>query len=179
MEPVTSPSGRALETGTLVDVYFDGAERSAAEIAMLSRRPDGGWQEYRRDEVVDRIRQISQGLLELGIERGDRVAIMAHTRMQWAMADWAVLLAGAVVVTVYPTLPPEQVAFILRDSGARLLFAGDRELLGKLVEVREQAPEVATAVLFDFSAIEVPGLEVLSMDCLLYTSDAADDSVLV
>ena len=89
VEPVTSPSGRALGSGTLVDVYFDGAERSPAEIAMLSRRPDGGWQEYRRDQVTERIRQVSLGLLELGIERGDRVAIMAHTGMEWAMADWA------------------------------------------------------------------------------------------
>ena len=64
---------------------------------MLRRRPEGGWQEYRRDEVTDRIRQISLGLLEVGIERGDRVAIMAHTGMDWAMADWAILLAGAVV----------------------------------------------------------------------------------
>ncbi len=173
MEPVTSPSGRALGSGTLVDVYFDGAERSPAEIAMLSRRPDGGWQEYRRDQVTERIRQISLGLLELGIERGDRVAIMAHTGMEWAMADWAVLLAGAVVVTVYPTLPPEQVAFILRDSGARLLFAGDRELLAKLVEVRDQAPDVATAVLFESSAIEVPSLEVLSMDDLARRGESA------
>ena len=101
------------------------------------------------------------------------MAIMAHTGMEWAMADWAVLLAGAVVVTVYPTLPPEQVAFILRDSGARLLFAGDRELLAKLVEVRDQAPDVATAVLFESSAFEVPSLEVLSMDDLARRGESA------
>jgi long-chain acyl-CoA synthetase len=171
--PVTSPSGRALQSGTLVDVYFDGAERSAAEIAMLRRRPEGGWREYRRDEVTDRIRQISLGLLEVGIERGDRVAIMAHTGMDWAMADWAILLAGAVVVTVYPTLPPEQIAFILRDSGARLLFAGDRELLGKLAEVRDQVPEIATAVLFDSPAVDLPGLAVLSLDDLAGRGESA------
>jgi long-chain acyl-CoA synthetase len=173
VEPVTSPSGRALESGTLVDVYFDGAERSADEIAMLSRRHEGGWQELRRDEVTERIRQISMGLLELGVQRGDRVAIMAHTSMEWAMVDWAILLAGAVVVTVYPTLPPEQIAFILRDSGARLLFAGDRDLLEKVMEVRDRVPELATAVLFDSPPTTTPGLEVLSLEDLIQSGESA------
>lgn len=166
MESVTSPSGRALEAGTLVDVYFDGAERNADGIAMLSRLPEGGWREHRRDEVTGRIRRISLGLLELGIERGDRVAIMGHTSMDWAMADWAILMAGAVVVTIYPTLPPDQIEFILRDSGARALFAGDRELLGKFMEVRERVPEVSAAVLFEPSEVDLPGMEVLSLDAL-------------
>ena len=166
VEAVTSPSGRALASGTLVDVYFDGADRSSDEIAMLRRLPTGSWREYRREEVTDRIRHISLGLQALGIERGDRVAIMADTGMDWALADWATITAGAVVVTVYPTLPPEQVAFILRDSGARILFAGNTDLLGKYVEVRQEAPDVSAAVLFEPSATRVEGLRVVSLDDL-------------
>jgi len=166
VEAVTSPTGRALTSGTLVDVYFDGADRSSDEIAMLRRLPSGGWREYRRDEVTDRIRHISLGLQALGIERGDRVAIMADTGMDWALADWATITAGAVVVTVYPTLPPEQVAFILRDSGARILFAGNTELLGKFVAVRQQAPDVSAAVLYEAAATRLEGLQVLSLDDL-------------
>jgi long-chain acyl-CoA synthetase len=93
--------------------------------------------------------------------------------MDWAMADWAILMAGAVVVTVYPTLPPDQIEFILRDSGARLLFAGDRELLGKFMEVRERVPEVSAAVLFEPSEVELPGLEVLSLDALERRGESA------
>ena len=172
-QAVASPAGRALASGTLVDVYFDGADRSSDEIAMLRRLPSGSWREYRRDEVTDRIRHISLGLQALGIERGDRVAIMADTGMDWALADWATITAGAVTVTVYPTLPPEQVAFILRDSGARILFAGDTDLLGKFVEAREEAPDVLAAVLFEAAATGVEGLQVLSLDDLAARGEAA------
>ena len=174
-DPVTSPSGRQLASGTLVDVYFDGAERSGHELAMLNRRPQGTWREYSRREVTDRVRAISLGLQALGIERGDRVAILAHTSMEWALADWASLLSGAVVVTVYPTLPPSQIEYILSDSGARLVFAGDSDQLAKLLEIRDEVPEVTAAIVFDPVATRVEGLEILSLDDLAAKGDAAVD----
>ncbi len=172
-DPVTSPSGRPLASGTLVDVYFDGAGRGAQQTAMLRRRPDGGWREYTRREVTDRVRAISLGLQAIGVERGDRVAILAHTGMEWAQADWASLLSGAVVVTVYPTLPPDQVEYILRDSGARLVFAGDAELLARLLEVRGSVLDVTAAVVFEPVATRIDGLEILSLDDLAARGDAA------
>jgi long-chain acyl-CoA synthetase len=158
-----------------VDVYFDGAERPEHELAMLNRRPEGTWREYSRREVTDRVRAISLGLQALGVERGDRVAILAHTAMEWALADWASLLSGAVVVTVYPTLPPSQVEYILSDSGARLVFAGDSEQLGKLLEIRHAVPEVTAAIVFDPVETRVEGLEILSLDDLAAKGDAAVD----
>ncbi len=172
-DPVTSPSGRPLGSGTLVDVYFDGAERSGLELAMLNRRPAGTWREYSRREVTDRVRAISLGLQALGVERGDRVAILAHTSMEWALADWASLLSGAVVVTVYPTLPPDQIEYILSDSGARLVFAGNSDQLAKLLEIRKAVPEVTAAVVFDPVATRVEELEILSLDDLAARGDAA------
>jgi len=140
---------------------------------MLCRRPDGKWREYTRREVTDRVRAISLGLQAIGVERGDKVAILAHTGMDWAQADWASLLSGAVVVTVYPTLPPDQVEYILRDSGARLVFVGDAELLAKLLEVRDSVPEVTAAVVFEPVATRIDGLEILSLDDLAARGDAA------
>jgi len=156
-------------------VYFDGAERDGQELAMLNRRPEGTWREYSRREVTDRVRTISLGLQALGVERGDRVAILAHTSMEWALADWASLLSGAVVVTVYPTLPPDQIEYILSDSGTRLVFAGDSEQLAKFLEVRDSVPEVTAAVVFDPVATRVEGLEVLSLDELAARGNAAVD----
>ncbi len=140
---------------------------------MLRRLPVGEWREYTRREVTDRIRTLSLGLQAVGIERGDRVAILAHTGMDWALADWSSLLSGAVVVTVYPTLPPDQIEYILRDSGARLVFVGDRELFAKLLEVRESVPELTAAVAFDPIATRGDGLKVLSLDELAETGAAA------
>ena len=140
---------------------------------MLRRSPDGGWREYTRREVTDRVRAISLGLQALGIERGDRVAILASSEMDWAQADWGSLLSGAVVVTVYPTLPPDQIEFILRDSGARLVFVGDAELLAKLLEIRDSVPDVTAAVTFDPVATRIDGIEILSFDDLAARGDAA------
>ncbi len=140
---------------------------------MLRRRADGGWREYTRREVTHRIRALALGLQSLAIDRGDRVAIMAHTSMDWALADWATILSGAVVVTVYPTLPPDQIEYILRDSGARALFVGDSELLAKLVDVYRSLPDLSTAILFQPVTTPVDGLEILSLQELIERGNAA------
>ncbi|HVM45640.1 MAG TPA: long-chain fatty acid--CoA ligase [Candidatus Thermoplasmatota archaeon] len=84
-----------------------------------------------------RAREIAGALLAHGVRAGDRVAILADTRPEWALADYAILLAGAVTVTIYPTLTQAQVEQLLVDSGATLVFVdGDaqREKVGKRVE---------------------------------------------
>lgn len=158
--------GRELGAGTLVDVFFDGLERYPESRALTHRVPDGSWHALRRREVGARVRAISVGLRDLGVERGDRVAILAHTRLEWALADWAILLAGGVVVTVYPTLPADQVAFILRDSGARVAFAADAEQLAKIVAARDALPDLRAVVLFEAGAGEAGDLTLLSLEGL-------------
>jgi long-chain acyl-CoA synthetase len=156
------PDGRELGAGTLADVFLDGLARFPGSRGLTCRRPDGSWHAVRRPEV--RVRAISTGLGELGIRKGDRVAILAHTRLEWALSDWGILLAGGVVVTVYPTLPADQVAFILRDSGTRLAFVADAEQLAKLVAMRERLPDLEQVVLFEApTGQETDGLPVLSL----------------
>jgi len=158
--------GRELGAGTLVDVFLDGLARFPTSRGLTHRLPDGSWHALRRQEVGARVRAISIGLRELGVGRGDRVAILSHTRLEWALADWAILLAGGVVVTIYPTLPADQVAFILRDSGARLAFAADSEQLAKIVAERERLPELEGVVVFEDDAGEIEGLTVRSLSRL-------------
>lgn len=157
------PDGRELAAGTLVDVFFDGVERFPESRALAERRVDGSWHAFRRSEVAERVRDLSVGLRDLGVERGDRVAIVSHTRLEWALADWAILLAGGVTVTVYPTLPADQVAFILEDSGARFVFAADSEQLAKVAAGRDQLTELAAAIVFDDGVGEVDGLRVMPL----------------
>ncbi|MGD8495217.1 MAG: long-chain fatty acid--CoA ligase [Gemmatimonadales bacterium] len=144
----SGPALEGLTGGTLADVFLDSAARYEGDAASR-RRPDGTWESFPRSRLVARVRGLAAGLRELGCAAGDRVAILSHTRLEWALADWASLLGGHVVVTVYPVLPPEQVAYILRDSGARLVFAADAEQLAKLVEVQGELDDLQAAVLFD------------------------------
>jgi len=169
----SGPPLAGLTGGTLADVFLDSAARFDGDAASC-RRPDGSWESFGRAALVARIRSLAAGLRELGCESGDRIAILSHTRLEWALADWASLLGGHAVVTVYPVLPPDQVLYILRDSGARLVFAADREQLAKLVEVEDQLDDLRAVVLFD-PAPDAPSgrLRVLSLDDLEATGSRA------
>ncbi|MCW2817049.1 MAG: AMP-dependent synthetase and ligase [Nocardioides sp.] len=97
-------------------------------------------------ETVD---ALAAGLLALGIEPEDRVAIASSTRIEWIHADLAVACAGAATTTVYPTTGAEDVAFILADSGTRIAFAEDEAQVAKLRSLRDRLPDLAHVVTFD------------------------------
>ncbi len=104
------------------------------------------WREL--DEVV---RELGAGIVALGVDPEDRVAIASGTRYEWAVADLAIMVAGAATTTIYPTTIADDVAFILSDSGTKVVFAENAEQLEKLRSVRAQAPGVYRVVLMEGS----------------------------
>ncbi len=164
---------RDFAPGTLVDVFRDGLRNHPEKPAMTVRYPDGSWHASTRLDVSERVRCLALGLRSLGYERGDRVGILAHTRMEWALADWACIMSGLVVVTVYPTLPPDQVLYILRDSGVRALFAADQKQLDKLVEIKGELPHLERVI--SFEPVDARGLPVLSLGELEDAGKEADE----
>lgn len=110
--------------GTLVELFFDTCERMADHNAY---DPGGDAGPLTYAQVRDEVRRGAAALARSGVRRGDRVAILSENRLQWALADWACLCAGAVDVPIYSTLPAAQVAYILKDSGASLVFVSDAE----------------------------------------------------
>lgn len=104
-------------------------------------------------KAVDTIvREIGAGLVTLGVEPEDRVAIASSTRWEWALADLAIMVSGGATTTIYPTTIAEDVAFILADSGTKVVFAENAEQLEKLRSIRSQIPGVSRVVVFDGSA---------------------------
>jgi len=120
--------------------------------AALRFHRDGAWREMGYRELGDGVRQIARGLIALGIEAGDRVAILSETRPEWTLADSGTLAAGAVVVPVYQTSSSEEVSYILEHSGARLVFCEDEGQLAKVQQVREELPRLEQIVLLTGSA---------------------------
>ena len=151
------------EPRTLCELFqFSLADRPR-ERAYL-HKVQGTYQAIASREFADRVAAVATALRQIGVQPGDRVAILAGNRLEWAIADYAILHTGAVTVPVYPTLPAKAVRQILADCQALAAFAADDEQLHKLGG-RADLPALLHAVVFDASARRdetVAGREVCS-----------------
>ena len=96
----------------------------------------GAWHDISSREMYTRVYHTAKQLQSWGIGKGDRVALIAENRFEWAMTDWACLLIGAVDVPIYPTLTADQSLFILNNSGARAVFLSTRKQLDKILSIK-------------------------------------------
>ena len=119
----------------------------------------GRWQDATWGQMLDRVRAIAAGLAELGIGRGDRVAIFTPTRYEWVLANLATFGVGAITVPIYASNTPQEVEHILRDSGARAVFVDRDQPEGRsagrwtrIKEVRQNLPALEHDIGFDLSA---------------------------
>ena len=110
---------------------------------------DHSWESVTWQQVGERVANIAGGLLALGIAPEDRVALASSTRYEWVLVDFAVMCAGAATTTVYPTTNAADVAYIVANSGSRVVVAEDQAQLDKLVECRAELPDVNKVVLID------------------------------
>lgn len=112
---------------------------------------DRQWCDLTAREVLARVRGVALGLHELGVRVGDRVALLAESRPEWSITDYAILANGAVNVPIYPTQSVDQVAFIIRNSGARILFVSGLRQLKRIRPALAslEAAERPTLILFD------------------------------
>ncbi len=144
--------------------------RRAAEQpqAVMLRRPGpaglaGAWTDVTAAEFRDQVVAIAKGLVAAGIQAGDRVALMSHTRYEWTLIDYAIWSAGAVTVPIYETSSAEQAEWILSDSGARGCFvetAGYGRLIG---EFRDRVPALEHVWLIEPDAAEAASESVDSL----------------
>jgi long-chain acyl-CoA synthetase len=131
-----------------VPAMFQARMRENARRELLLGKEGGAWRAYTGQDLADTVRRWTWGLLALGVKKGDRVAIVSRTRMEWVTADLAVLHAGGVTVGIYPQLLPEDTAYQLAHSEARLVFVEDEAQLEKVRSVRERCPKLEWAVRF-------------------------------
>jgi long-chain acyl-CoA synthetase len=129
-------------------IALDAARRFGPRPALTSPRG----QALTYGELGTAVREIAAGLLELGIEPGDHVAILSSTRPEWTLADYGILVAGAVVIPIYPTNSPEECGYVLRHSEAVAVVCEDAEQLAKIERIRDTCPQLATVVLVEGDA---------------------------
>ncbi len=134
--------------GTLNHLFFNAVERHNKPDALQFKSGDA-WKPISHHEVLERVRRVARGLRLAGIERGDRVAILSENRPEWAIADYACLTAGLTDVPLYPTLPADQIAYILRDSGAVAIFVSNAEQAAKIGSIRAENPRLRLVITFE------------------------------
>jgi long-chain acyl-CoA synthetase len=139
--------------------------RRAAEQpqAVMLRRPgpaglSGEWLDVTAEQFRDQVMAIAKGLIAAGIQTGDRVALMSHTRYEWTLIDYAIWSAGAVTVPVYETSSAEQAEWILSDSGARACFVETAAFAQLIGEFRDRVPGLEHLWVIDGASASVDSL---------------------
>jgi long-chain acyl-CoA synthetase len=127
--------------------------RHAKDDALNHKRA-GKWIHVSAEAFISRVRDIALGLFELGVTKGDRVALLSENRPEWSIVDLAILSLGAINVPIYTTQAVEQVRYILEDSGARLIFVSGRKVFKHARAGIEDAAGIEGLVFFDADAAE-------------------------
>ena len=139
-----------LPRGTLVDLFLEAVERFGDAPALRYFVGDSDrLADLSYREVLEMVCAAAGGLAEMGLERGDRVALLSENRPAWAITDYGCICAGVVDVPIYDTLTASQVAYILENSEAKVVFASSREQMEKALEAGEMCPQDVRVVVFD------------------------------
>ena len=125
---------------------------AATPAAEAFRYPEGGrWTSVTWKQIGDQVETLAAGLIALGIQPEERVALASGTRYEWVVADFSILAAGAATTTVYPTTHADDVAFIVANSGSKIVIAEDQKQVDKLVAHRAELSAVQKVVVIDGS----------------------------
>jgi long-chain acyl-CoA synthetase len=130
---------RGTKSSTLADLLPLSAKLYGPAPAVRFKQGDN-WIDRSFDDVLEIVRSLSLGLIDLGVAKGDKVSILGNTRPEWTYFDFAALSAGAVVVPIYQTNSPEECQYVLENSDARVVIVEDDEQMEKIREVRNQLP---------------------------------------
>ena len=133
---------------TIADMIGRAADRYGDRVAAI-HKVDGSWREVTFAEVGEIVTEIGLGLIDLGIEPGERVCILSTTRVEWTYCDFAISSAGAVVVPIYPTNSPEECEWVAGNSEAAAIVCEDASQVAKIAAVRERLPALRTIVAID------------------------------
>jgi len=139
---------RATGSSTIADLIGLAAERYG-DTPAIRYKHDGAWKDVGYTELSDIVSEVGRGLIDLGIEPGDRVAILCATRPEWTYVDFGIASAGAVAVPIYATNSPEECQWVAGNSEARVVVCEDAEQVAKIRAVQGNLPALEHIVVVD------------------------------
>jgi long-chain acyl-CoA synthetase len=152
-DTIAKPASR-----TVLDLFDDAVRNRGSAAAMRTRDAHGRWKPTSWTEYGVAVREIAAALHALGIAAGERVAILSFNRREWHEADLGILSAGCISVPVYQTSAGAQVAYVLGHSNTRVCFVDTEEQYAKIVEHRDELPDLQHVVMFDETSPSADGL---------------------
>jgi long-chain acyl-CoA synthetase len=139
---------RATGSSTIADLIALAAE-SHADSPALRYKHDGAWKDVCYADLAETVSEVGRGLIDLGIEPGDRVAILCTTRPEWTYASFGIASTGAIVVPIYPTNSPEECEWVAGNSESRVIVCEDAGQVAKIRAVEADLPALETIVVVD------------------------------
>ncbi len=133
--------------GTLNERFIEIVERRGDKTAFMAKRGES-WESYSYNWGMQQVRETAFALRAMGYEPGTRIAILSENRPEWATTDFGALASGMITVPLYTTLIPEQVAYILNDAEARVIFVSTMDHLETVLSIREQVPSLEKVIVF-------------------------------
>jgi long-chain acyl-CoA synthetase len=125
------------------------AAAAHGDAPALRHKVDGEWTDISYAQLGEAVREICLGLADLGIERGDRVSILSHTRPEWTFANFGILTSGATSVSIYQTNSADECHYVLNHSESRAVFVEDAEQLAKVREVQSELPHLESIIVIE------------------------------
>jgi long-chain acyl-CoA synthetase len=175
MEAVTAGATGAQGTGskTIADLLPLAVRKYGDKPAQRYKRGDE-WVDSSYSELGECVKEVALGLMDLGIEPGDKVSILAHTRPEWTQACFGILTAGGTLVTIYQTNSPAECQYVLEHSDSKAVFAEDASQLAKIREIEGQCPALEHVIVMDPEGAELG--DALSLDALRERGRGRDES---
>jgi len=144
---------------TLADLLPMAASRNPSRGAFLFKNDAGAWEESSFEQVAADVRTLTLGLIDLGIQRGDKVAILGNTRPEWTLFDFAAMSAGATVVPIYQTNSPAECKYVLEHSESRAVVVENEDQLAKVLEVKDSLPALEQVILMCGESDQAVGMD--------------------
>ena len=141
-------AGASTGSKTIADVLARAAEKYADRVAVRHKVGDE-WRDVTFREAGEIVSEIGRGLIDLGIQKGDRVSLLANTRPEWSYADYGISAAGGVVVPIYPTNSPEECEWVAGNSESVAVICEDAGQLAKIAAVRDRLPDLRHIIVMD------------------------------
>jgi long-chain acyl-CoA synthetase len=143
-----APPAHSTQSTTIADMFGLAVEKYGDHVLARYKQGDG-WVDVTYREAGEIVSEVGRGLIDLGIEPGDRVSLLANTRAEWTYSDFAITSTGAVVVPIYPTNSAEECQWVAGNSESRAIICEDASQVAKITEIRDRLPELEHIIVID------------------------------